>query len=197
MLPAGSWGWPWARSLCSSCSTDCARRSASTEGVATVSGSPERQVPDLMPQALAAPLEARGRAFRRPRHESAVGRETLKARRCNQGRQHLERVWLPVRGEAQHAAVREAAHRQVGERALDETPLVVALLRPGVREQDEDVVHGLRGDLPLEHLDRVVTDDAHVREPPLLEPEQRSEEHTSELQSLAYLVCRLLLEKKK
>src|SRR2546425_3493393 len=28
-------------------------------------------------------------------------------------------------------------------------------------------------------------------------PEDRSEEHTSELQSLAYLVCRLLLEKKK
>src|SRR2546425_5929115 len=31
---------------------------------------------------------------------------------------------------------------------------------------------------------------------PLVE-EKRSEEHTSELQSLAYLVCRLLLEKKK
>src|SRR2546423_11229672 len=29
------------------------------------------------------------------------------------------------------------------------------------------------------------------------ERERRSEEHTSELQSLAYLVCRLLLEKKK
>src|SRR5205823_9033068 len=29
------------------------------------------------------------------------------------------------------------------------------------------------------------------------EAEARSEEHTSELQSLAYLVCRLLLEKKK
>src|SRR5205823_14553636 len=28
-------------------------------------------------------------------------------------------------------------------------------------------------------------------------PASRSEEHTSELQSLAYLVCRLLLEKKK
>src|SRR2546425_1745685 len=28
-------------------------------------------------------------------------------------------------------------------------------------------------------------------------PTDRSEEHTSELQSLAYLVCRLLLEKKK
>src|SRR2546423_6135561 len=35
---------------------------------------------------------------------------------------------------------------------------------------------------PVELLDRAV---------------QRSEEHTSELQSLAYLVCRLLLEKKK
>src|SRR5687767_15545530 len=30
-----------------------------------------------------------------------------------------------------------------------------------------------------------------------VELHQRSEEHTSELQSLAYLVCRLLLEKKK
>src|SRR5205823_7691071 len=31
----------------------------------------------------------------------------------------------------------------------------------------------------------------------LQRPGHRSEEHTSELQSLAYLVCRLLLEKKK
>src|SRR2546425_5805395 len=33
--------------------------------------------------------------------------------------------------------------------------------------------------------------------PPQLTQKERSEEHTSELQSLAYLVCRLLLEKKK
>src|SRR2546425_3360211 len=31
---------------------------------------------------------------------------------------------------------------------------------------------------------------------PKMYPKARSEEHTSELQSLAYLVCRLLLEKK-
>src|SRR2546425_9415669 len=37
--------------------------------------------------------------------------------------------------------------------------------------------------------------DPHVAR--LEEEEVRSEEHTSELQSLAYLVCRLLLEKKK
>src|SRR5205814_9892565 len=33
--------------------------------------------------------------------------------------------------------------------------------------------------------------------PALFSPAQRSEEHTSELQSLRHLVCRLLLEKKK
>src|SRR2546425_4634280 len=44
----------------------------------------------------------------------------------------------------------------------------------------------------------------HISLPILMEKEEwkdgendRSEEHTSELQSLAYLVCRLLLEKKK
>src|SRR3712207_7596955 len=35
------------------------------------------------------------------------------------------------------------------------------------------------------------------RRPPWLCPGSRSEEHTSELQSRQYLVCRLLLEKKK
>src|SRR2546425_4998390 len=43
-------------------------------------------------------------------------------------------------------------------------------------------------------------DDAGVAEPlahHLQRVDERSEEHTSELQSLAYLVCRLLLEKKK
>src|SRR5205823_14244826 len=38
---------------------------------------------------------------------------------------------------------------------------------------------------------------ALVQEPRNTRIEDRSEEHTSELQSLAYLVCRLLLEKKK
>src|SRR2546425_3770182 len=38
---------------------------------------------------------------------------------------------------------------------------------------------------------------ARRREAPHQDRAGRSEEHTSELQSLAYLVCRLLLEKKK
>src|SRR3712207_8512306 len=38
---------------------------------------------------------------------------------------------------------------------------------------------------------------AGEQEPRLVVPAARSEEHTSELQSRQYLVCRLLLEKKK
>src|SRR3712207_7988599 len=50
---------------------------------------------------------------------------------------------------------------------------------------------------------RAAADEEHraEREQPVLEqlrgPDDRSEEHTSELQSRQYLVCRLLLEKKK
>src|SRR3712207_8663856 len=57
---------------------------------------------------------------------------------------------------------------------------------------------GLPGEhLPLEHaplavVARLVAVDAEASGEPL-----RSEEHTSELQSRQYLVCRLLLEKKK
>src|SRR2546425_7775017 len=45
------------------------------------------------------------------------------------------------------------------------------------------------------HLDLVAGADFSLADDS--EVETRSEEHTSELQSLAYLVCRLLLEKKK
>src|SRR2546425_9399778 len=59
----------------------------------------------------------------------------------------------------------------------------------------------------LAHRERERRDQVAVRELAGLEQRcrfagargerERSEEHTSELQSLAYLVCRLLLEKKK
>src|SRR2546425_7692641 len=49
-------------------------------------------------------------------------------------------------------------------------------------------------DVPPHRLARRVLDLVRIA---LGEDVDRSEEHTSELQSLAYLVCRLLLEKKK
>src|SRR3712207_7641560 len=59
----------------------------------------------------------------------------------------------------------------------------------------EDV--GVGDDRPVGVLERVETHLPPVGGGVLLRVEGRSEEHTSELQSRQYLVCRLLLEKKK
>src|SRR5205823_2200662 len=63
------------------------------------------------------------------------------------------------------------------------------------------VPHHVVGQLANQRLRREVVDEPKRRQREALDqdlhPEVRSEEHTSELQSLAYLVCRLLLEKKK
>src|SRR2546425_5430098 len=50
------------------------------------------------------------------------------------------------------------------------------------------------GDRVPQRRDRISTRRERIAKP---QARERSEEHTSELQSLAYLVCRLLLEKKK
>src|SRR2546425_10288682 len=50
---------------------------------------------------------------------------------------------------------------------------------------------------PGERRDRVLAHEQSVPQHGDAVGDLRSEEHTSELQSLAYLVCRLLLEKKK
>src|SRR3712207_8874370 len=73
--------------------------------------------------------------------------------------------------------------------------------RPGDVREDPAVLHGRH------RLDVAVGEDVrrhelvhglHVLERPhALRTVDRSEEHTSELQSRQYLVCRLLLEKKK
>src|SRR3712207_7928575 len=55
-------------------------------------------------------------------------------------------------------------------------------------EEGEDVRQGLQAQDPRR---------AHEARRAAREGRQRSEEHTSELQSRQYLVCRLLLEKKK
>src|SRR2546425_8077715 len=52
-------------------------------------------------------------------------------------------------------------------------------------------------DALIEHDELVVDRDRPRGDTADEDHEDRSEEHTSELQSLAYLVCRLLLEKKK
>src|SRR2546423_2737179 len=59
------------------------------------------------------------------------------------------------------------------------------------------IAHELLADIDKETVDFTPNYDESEQEPSVLPTRVRSEEHTSELQSLAYLVCRLLLEKKK
>src|SRR3712207_7009289 len=55
-----------------------------------------------------------------------------------------------------------------------------------------------RGQLALQHVDLQLGDQrAFGHHIVAFDKDRRSEEHTSELQSRQYLVCRLLLEKKK
>src|SRR6478609_12225330 len=51
--------------------------------------------------------------------------------------------------------------------------------------------------LPISRGDHVLGIRPRPRKGERRDPRERSEEHTSELQSLAYSVCRLLLDKKK
>src|SRR5205823_14936579 len=71
--------------------------------------------------------------------------------------------------------------------------------RPGRRQdcerQDDLRVAGRAALIPDIRTDRTPPMNLGSTPSPILPA--RSEEHTSELQSLAYLVCRLLLEKKK
>src|SRR5205814_8928177 len=78
-------------------------------------------------------------------------------------------------------------------------PLVHQLLAAAVVEPAE-VVEDVHAEGPArpageEHRGRMLADE--IARPGVGAVDDRSEEHTSELQSLRHLVCRLLLEKKK
>src|SRR5205823_12440021 len=69
-----------------------------------------------------------------------------------------------------------------------------------LRDDEADALAPVqRGERILEDHHHLAPDRAHLLAGEVRDvaSAERSEEHTSELQSLAYLVCRLLLEKKK
>src|SRR3712207_9438226 len=70
------------------------------------------------------------------------------------------------------------------------------LFRSVSRQEAGAAEHAVAGECGLE-LRRLPGPAQHVGAGDVDEAEGRSEEHTSELQSRQYLVCRLLLEKKK
>src|SRR2546425_4675386 len=72
------------------------------------------------------------------------------------------------------------------------TPELLAIPRRGMVNVHPSLLPELRGAAPVEWAILRGLEQTGVTI-----MQMRSEEHTSELQSLAYLVCRLLLEKKK
>src|SRR2546425_1803111 len=74
------------------------------------------------------------------------------------------------------------------------------LFRSDSEQQPRPAIQRARGRRPADHWRNRTGKGANKRRPNgalFQRSVGRSEEHTSELQSLAYLVCRLLLEKKK
>src|SRR3989441_8424519 len=114
----------------------------------------------------------------------------------------LDRHVIPFVGTGVHLSRARDLLLLVQEHLL---PLRQPTRRPTDREQDrEDVHRKLHGfvDDPRIKIDVGIQLARHEilfleRDALELQRDVRSEEHTSELQSLAYLVCRLLLEKKK
>src|SRR2546430_1540986 len=97
------------------------------------------------------------------------------------------------------------ASREFAQRNIDGLRHVtggVFILRPDVQHRDEAVPEALTELLARHWLEGIAlvevtsNDLAHVRDIALGHAVQRSEEHTSELQSQSNLVCRLLLQTK-
>src|SRR3712207_7807775 len=70
------------------------------------------------------------------------------------------------------------------------TTLFRSVVQPGFRSEAQP--QGTGSGFMIDDQGHILTNDHVVQE-----ADRRSEEHTSELQSRQYLVCRLLLEKKK
>src|SRR5687767_14020807 len=80
-------------------------------------------------------------------------------------------------------------------RQLDRIDAAIHLRGLGLRVEHFCVALRIRGESAERRADHAAEARGELREV-IAEEVVRSEEHTSELQSLAYLVCRLLLEKK-
>src|SRR5947208_10789556 len=113
----------------------------------------ENQIPDAVAERETAALElGLGPGLR---SAGITGSGVAQRRLGGEHLQHLPGVFLPV-GAGMHAgAALHSRGKQRDEGRLDEAPLVMALLRPGVGKEQVHAVQRLRGDHLLHHLDRV------------------------------------------
>ena len=121
-----------------------------------------------MAQSLAAALEARQGTPFRSRDEAPFRCGIFEVRAGFQHLEHLLCVGFPVGGQLQHSAGPEPRGECGDERSLDEASLVVTLLVPGIREEDQHFVERIGREIPLEQFDSVVAGHAQVAQAGLL-----------------------------
>src|SRR3712207_8965423 len=113
-----------------------------------------------------------------------------------------EHEWIKIENEPAIIGISEFAQEQLGDIVSIELPKAGAIFRRGQPiaivdsvKASSDIYAPISGEI-------VEVNEGLIEKPELInqspyESGWRSEEHTSELQSRQYLVCRLLLEKKK
>ncbi|MCE7878113.1 MAG: glycosyltransferase [Betaproteobacteria bacterium PRO3] len=128
---------------------------------------PEHEVEHRVAELQAPRLELRLRPPGRTRRVALGGVREQRLRR--ERGEHLLGVRRPVGRGVQIAARREPQRERMDERGLQQTALVVALLRPGIGKVDVDArERGLRNHR-VDHLHGIVLDHAQVRERALLD----------------------------
>src|SRR5205823_6980606 len=133
-LSSSNWKKEKEAACCSATGSACARPSAG--GSSSTScwrfSSAKVQIADRVSESLAPRRELR----RRPGRKAARCR--LEQRLGGEDRLHLLGIIRPVGRRVQHAARRELARKQRRDIRLHQPALVVALLRPWIREEEVD-----------------------------------------------------------
>ncbi len=118
-----------------------------------------------MPEACSASLEsgqgARLRAWMEGPETGGVHKQVV---RIGEQRQHLLRIGFPIGSGMEETAGSDDPAQHGHELPFEDTPLVVSLLRPGVREQEIDAGQAGRREALFHDLDGIVTADAQVGE---------------------------------
>ncbi len=73
-------------------------------------------------------------------------------------------VFFPVGGDVDHALRRQCLYQQITKACVDDTSLVMPLLVPGIRKEQQHALDRMRWNHVLQHFHRIVFDQANIIE---------------------------------
>lgn len=115
-----------------------------------------------MTEPLATSLEFGPRTVIRPCGETVRPGEIAKPGFCLQDLQHPQGIILPVGCEFENPSLIKTRANQGHEVSLYDATLVVAFLRPGIGEVEQDSMEGMGCDTGSEDIHRIPANDAHI-----------------------------------